>query len=174
MSIVTDSSILHSDKPFFIPDFAGRFTIHTGLAIHINRLGKNISSRFASRYYDAATACVMVEAQDHHDAIAPGDARLTGFDGSMMLGDFITFDKLANVEDIHIDTFINNEKTGNFNSQAMKIDLAHLIETSSRYFTLKMGDVIAIGNFNESHTLNIGDRLTSTINGIESLIIRIK
>lgn len=174
MSLVTDSSILYSNKPFFIPDFAESFVIYTGLAVRINRLGKNIAARFAARYYDAVAACVMVEAQNRNSLLTPCDARLTAFDGAVMLGDFMTLEKKENVKDVHIDTFINDEKIQTFGSPSMRIDIDHLIEIASRHFTLKMGDVIVSGNFNASHEIAIGERLISTVNGEESLKIRIK
>lgn len=48
-----DSAILKDGKPFFIPDFSNEVHYETELVVRINRLGKNISPRFASRYYDA-------------------------------------------------------------------------------------------------------------------------
>ena len=51
-----DSAILKDGKPFFIPDFSNEVHYETELVVRINRLGKNIASRFAHRYYDAVTS----------------------------------------------------------------------------------------------------------------------
>ena len=50
-----DSALLNDSKPFFIPDFSQQVDYETELVVRINRLGKNIAPRFASRYYDAVT-----------------------------------------------------------------------------------------------------------------------
>ena len=42
-----DSAILKDGKPFFIPDFSNEVHYETELVVRINRLGKNISPRFA-------------------------------------------------------------------------------------------------------------------------------
>ena len=46
-----DSALLKDSKPFFIPDFSQQVDYETELVVRINRLGKNIAPRFASRYY---------------------------------------------------------------------------------------------------------------------------
>lgn len=58
-----DSAILKDGKPFFIPDFSNEVHYETELVVRINRLGKNISPRFASRYYDALTVGIDFTAQ---------------------------------------------------------------------------------------------------------------
>ena len=59
-----DSAILKDGKPFFIPDFSNEVHYETELVVRINRLGKNISPRFASRYYDALTVGIDFTARD--------------------------------------------------------------------------------------------------------------
>ena len=44
-----DSALLKDSKPFFIPDFSQQVDYETELVVRINRLGKNIAPRFASR-----------------------------------------------------------------------------------------------------------------------------
>ena len=50
-----DSALLKDSKPFFIPDFCEQVDYETEMVVRICRLGKNISERFAHRYYDAVT-----------------------------------------------------------------------------------------------------------------------
>ena len=59
-----DSAILKDGKPFFIPDFSNEIHYETELVVRINRLGKNIASRFANRYYDAVTVGIDFTARD--------------------------------------------------------------------------------------------------------------
>ena len=92
-----DSAILKDNKPFFIPDFAKSFEYEGELVFHINRLGKNISERFAHRYYDAVTVGLDIASTDLlssqiQDSL-PWDLA-KGFDGSALLGEFIPVDNL--------------------------------------------------------------------------------
>ena len=57
-----ESALLKEGKPFFIPDFATAFQYETELVVRINRLGKNIASRFASRYYEEITVGKIIGA----------------------------------------------------------------------------------------------------------------
>ena len=59
-----DSAILNQGKPFFIPDHLGRIDYETEVVVRICRLGKNISERFAHRYYDALTVGIDFTARD--------------------------------------------------------------------------------------------------------------
>ena len=55
-----DSAMLKDGKPFFIPDFSNEIHYETELVVRISRLGKNISERFAHRYYDAVTGQAVI------------------------------------------------------------------------------------------------------------------
>ena len=48
-----DTAILKDGKPFFLPDFSQNMEYETELVVRICRLGRNISTKFAPRYYDA-------------------------------------------------------------------------------------------------------------------------
>ena len=62
--IKPDSAILKSDKPFFLPDFSQRVEFETELVFRICKVGKNISAKFAHRYYDAVTVGIDFTARD--------------------------------------------------------------------------------------------------------------
>ena len=47
-----DSALLKQNKPFYVPDFMGQIDYELEVVIRINRLGKGIAEKFASRYYD--------------------------------------------------------------------------------------------------------------------------
>ena len=59
-----DSSLLKDHKPFFIPDDLGRIEYETEVVVRINKLGKTVSERFASRYYDAVTVGIDFTARE--------------------------------------------------------------------------------------------------------------
>ena len=56
-----DSALLLPGRPMFYPDFTGDWQAQLYMAVHINRLGKSVSTKFAPRYYDGASVAVRVE-----------------------------------------------------------------------------------------------------------------
>src|SRR5690554_5591831 len=59
-----DSAILKNNKPFFLPDFSNEIHYETEIVIKINRLGKNISEKFAHKYYDEVAVGIDFTARD--------------------------------------------------------------------------------------------------------------
>ena len=59
-----DSALLTRGKPFFVPDNLGRIDYEAEVVVRISRLGKNIATRFAHRYYDAVTVGIDFTARD--------------------------------------------------------------------------------------------------------------
>ena len=47
-----DTALLRNNDPFFIPEFSDDIHHEVELVIKINRVGKNIQPKFASKYYD--------------------------------------------------------------------------------------------------------------------------
>ncbi len=87
-----ESSILREGKPFFIPDFAERFDYETELVVRISKLGKDVSERFAHRYYDEVSIGIDFTARDLQSRLRqdglPWDI-CKGFDGSAAIGHFV-------------------------------------------------------------------------------------
>ena len=86
-----DSALLKDSKPFFIPDFCEQVDYETEMVVRICRLGKNISERFAHRYYDAVTVGIDFTARDLQRKFrAEGKPweLCKGFDSSAAIGDW--------------------------------------------------------------------------------------
>ena len=58
-----ETALLKDGKPFFLPQFSDRIEYETELVFHISRLGKNIASKFAHRYYDSVTVGIDLTAR---------------------------------------------------------------------------------------------------------------
>ncbi len=171
--LMADSSLLLSNKPFFLPDFAEQFVARLSIALHINRLGRNIAKRFSSRYFDSVAACVAVEACNCKGMI-DGDARTNAFDGAIMLGNFFSAEKIEEFPAATVSMLIDGQETGRYSTTDMRYGFDELIEQVSNFFTLKMGDILVVESNMPPHTLTIGETLTATIDNKESLRIRIK
>lgn len=163
--LMADSSLAKSGKPWFLPDFSPEFTYRTHIVFRIGRLGKNIARRFAPRYIDAVTVGATISAAGiNHGAISQA------FDGAAMIGDFVAADNLADI----IAILSNDDFTTSLSTGEMIYKIDEIIEYVSKFFTLKIGDIIYSGFGSESGTLEIGQHLRGTINGNEVLNISIK
>lgn len=93
-----DSSIIKKNKPFFLPDFSNNIQYETELVVKIDKLGKAISKRFASRYYNEITLGIDITARDmqqRSSAMGLPWELSKGFDGSAPLGEFIPLREVA-------------------------------------------------------------------------------
>lgn len=176
--IIPDSAILKDGKPFFIPDFSETFTFYPSLVIRINRLGKNISRNFAYRYYSDVTFGITVIADDiskHFLSAGLPNSIANAFDGSAILGEFKEIERFGNINNLRLTAKINNKTVYEFNTNQMILDTDSIIEYLSKYFTLKIGDLVYTGSpLKSKQTLYFNQHITALINDIEVLSFKTK
>ena len=174
--LMADSSVIRTNKPFFVPHFAKEFTGHAAIAMHIGRLGKHIAPRFANRYCDAIAPAITVKAHsiDLPQQQETFSALSHSFDGALLLGDFTKIDPAVSINDSTVALTINSETFDAKNLSNQGVDYRKVIANLSVYFTLKMGDIIVIELSDSEMPLTPGDNATSTLNGTKLLTIRIK
>ncbi len=143
-----DSSILKDGKPFFIPDFSNQVEYETEIVVRINRLGKNIAKRFAHRYYNEVTVGIDFTARDlqkkQRDKGAPWEIS-KAFDSSAAIGRFIPLCETQGIEQIDFSLNINDKRVQHGNTSDMRFSVDEIIAYVSRFFTLKIGDLIFTG-----------------------------
>lgn len=143
-----DSALLKDGKPFFIPDFCEQVDYETEIVVRICRLGKNISERFASRYYDAVTVGIDLTARDLQRRFrAEGKPweLCKGFDNSAVIGDWVPMDKVGDVQQIEFHLDIDGQTVQRGNTSDMLFGIDRIIAYVSHFCTLKMGDLIYTG-----------------------------
>ena len=161
-----DSAILKNNKPFYIPDFTRELHYETELIVRINRLGKNISPRFAHRYYSEIGLGIDFTARDLQRNLRTAGKPwelAKAFDGSAVIGDFIPAAELGNVQDIPFRLDIDKKTVQKGNSSDMIFPIDELIAYVSRYFTLKIGDIFFTGTPAGVGCVAIGNRLEGYI-----------
>ena len=173
-----DSAIIQPGKPFFVPDFAERFEYETEIVIRINRAGKDISERFAHRYYDEVTVGIDFTARDLQEKLRskgmPWEL-CKGFDGSAGVGKFIKLSDLnCNVKDINFRLEKNGETVQRGYTGNMLFSIDQIIAFASRYFMLKTGDLIYTGTPEGIGPIQEGDVLDGYIGTERLLHLRIK
>ena len=130
-----DSALLLPGRPMFYPDFAGDWQAQLYMAVHINRLGKSVSAKFAPRYYDGASVAVRVEPVAA-DSIPSG--RLSGLDSSITHGEWIPAGELSAMKRLVID---GNEVVVDMpDAETVNRAVAWISEMTM----LRMGDIIML------------------------------
>jgi 2-keto-4-pentenoate hydratase/2-oxohepta-3-ene-1,7-dioic acid hydratase in catechol pathway len=143
-----DSSLLKNNKPFFLPDFSDNFQFEVEVVIKISKLGKGISAKFASRYYDEVTLGIDITARDiqSRQAKAGMPWELSKcFDGAAPIGSFIPVSSVKDMTDLDFRLEINNKVVQKSNTSDLIFCLDEIIEYVSKFFTLKTGDLIFTG-----------------------------
>ena len=161
-----DSAVLKDHKPFFIPDHMGRIDYETEIVVRISKLGKNISERFAHRYYDAVTVGIDFTARELQKKLRsegkPWDL-CKGFDGSAALGEWVSLDKFRDIQALHFHLDINGNTVQEGCTSDMLYRVDQLIAYISQYFTLKSGDILYTGTPAGVGPVHIDDHLEGYI-----------
>jgi len=161
-----DTAQLKNNKPFYIPDFSQELHYETELIIKINRLGKNIAPKFAHRYYSEIGLGVDFTARDLQrklkDQGKPWEIS-KAFDNSAVIGNFLPVEKLGNVQDIRFRLDLNGQTVQNGHAADMIFPIDELIAYISRFFTLKIGDILFTGTPAGVGTVKPEDKLQGFI-----------
>ena len=161
-----DSAILKSNKPFYIPDFSNDVHYEVELIVKFNRLGKNIDSKFASRYFSEIGLGIDFTARDLQQQLK-AEGRpweiCKAFDNSAVIGEFIPVSELGDIQKINFRLDINGKTVQQGNSADMIFPISELFSHISRYFTIKIGDILFTGTPVGVGPVKIGDRLEGYI-----------
>lgn len=172
-----ETALLKDGKPFFLPHFSERIEHEVEVAVRICRLGKNIAPRFAYRYYDAFTVGVDFTARDLQARLreqgAPWEIA-KAFDGSAALGTWVDKDTLPLEEGIPFSLQINGTTVQSGNTRDMICSIDEIIAYVSRFFTLKMGDIIYTGTPQGVGAVHINDHITGYLDDNKVLEFNVK
>jgi len=161
-----DTSLLKNNKPFYIPDFTNELHYETELIIKFNRLGKNIDSIFANRYYAEIGLGIDFTARDLQRKLKaegkPWEIS-KAFDNSAVIGNFLPVTELGDVQNIQFRLDLNGKTVQNGNSSDMIFQINELVAYVSRFFTIKIGDLLFTGTPVGVGKVEVGDRLEGYI-----------
>lgn len=172
-----DSSLLKDGKPFFVPDDMGRIDYETEIVVRICRLGKAIPARFAHRYYDAVTVGIDFTARELQAELRKKGLpweMCKGFDGAAAIGEWVSVEKFRDVQALQFHLDINGKTVQEGRTSDMLFKIDEIIEYTSKYFTLKTGDIIYTGTPVGVGPVNIDDHLTGYIEDRKVLEFNIK
>lgn len=163
-----DSALLKDSKPFFIPDFSKEVHYETELVVRINRLGKNIASRFAHRYYDALTVGIDFTARDLQRKFraegSPWELS-KGFDSSAAIGEFAPVDRYKDIQNLRFWLTIDGQEVQGGSTADMLFKVDDIIAYVSRFVTLKIGDLLFTGTPAGVGPVSVGQHLQGYLEG---------
>jgi len=164
--IKPDTAMLRRNRPFYIPSFSNNLHHEVELVLKIEKVGKNISPKFASRFYSSVGIGIDFTARDLQDKLKgkglPWE-KAKAFDYSAAFSD--TFLPLSDFDKdkIPFRLDINGETRQIGNSSQMIFPFDELVVHISHYFSLKTGDLIYTGTPSGVGAVKIGDRLQAYI-----------
>ena len=172
-----DSALLKDGKPFFVPAFTERCDYETEVVVRICRLGRSIAPRWAHRYYDQVTVGIDFTARDLQERLrAEGKPweLCKGFDGSAAIGEMIPKDELPDVQNLHFHLDINGKTVQQGHTADMLFKVDEVVSYISRFFTLKMGDLIYTGTPAGVGPVHEGDHLEGYLEGRKVLEFNVR
>ena len=138
----------------------------TELIVKINRLGKNIDSAFSNRYYAEIGLGVDFTARDLQRKLKaegkPWEIS-KAFDNSAVIGNFLPVSEFSDIQNIQFRMDLNGKTVQNGNSSEMIFKINELVAYVSRFFTIKIGDILFTGTPVGVGQVAIGDRLEGFI-----------
>ena len=172
-----DTAILLKKQPFFIPDFSNDVHHEVEVLVKINRIGKHIDQKFAHKYYDEIGLGIDFTARD-----LQADLKSKGlpwekakcFDGSAVIGNWINKKEIPNIDNIAFSLKKNDKIVQNGNTSHMLWKIDEIIEYVSKFFTLKIGDVIFTGTPAGVDRVLANDKLEGFLENKSMFSIKIK
>ena len=172
-----DTSVLLKKQPFFIPHFSKQVQHEVELLIKITKVGKHIDKKFAHKYYDEIGLGIDFTARDLQQQLKQKGLpweKAKAFDGSAVIGKFVSKNQFESLDTISFSLKKNDQVVQQGNSSQMLWKFDELIEYISKYFTLKIGDVIFTGTPAGVASVNPDDVLAGFIANEEFFKIKIK
>ena len=158
-----DSALLRNNDPFYIPEWSNDLHHEVELIVKICRLGKSIERKFAHRYYTEVGLGIDFTARDVQNALKhkglPWE-KAKAFDQSAVISsEFVLLDSLPDKNSIHFRLDINGKTVQEGDSSLMIFPIEEIITQVSKYFTLKVGDLIYTGTPAGVGPVKVGDRM---------------
>lgn len=145
-----DSAILPHRHPFYIPEWTEDVHYEVEVIVRISRLGKYIQEEFSPRYYTEVGLGIDFTARDVQARCKEKGhpwEKAKAFDGSAVVSShFLPLDKLGKgIQDLDFRLEKNGEVVQSGNTSHMLFGVDHLVAYTSKYMTLKMGDLLFTG-----------------------------
>jgi acylpyruvate hydrolase len=173
-----ETALLPKRNPFYYPDFTQDLHHEVELVLRVCKLGKHIEPQFAHTYYDAIGIGIDFTARDVQQKCKekglPWEIA-KGFDHSAPVSEkFISVNAFSDLKNISFSLMKNGEKAQTGTTADMIFDFDSLIAYISKFFTLKIGDLIFTGTPAGVSAVKVGDKLEAYIGEEKLLTVNVK
>lgn len=175
--IKPDSAVLRNNDPFYLPDFSDDIHYEAEIYVRIHKKGKNIDEKFAPKYYSEIGIGIDLTARDVQQKCKEKGLpweKAKGFDGSAPLSETLPVSGYSDIQDIRFELHLNGEVVQQGWTGDMIFPVNRIIAEASKYFMLKIGDLIFTGTPAGVGRLKAGDRLEALIEGKKMLDFAIR
>ena len=172
-----DSAVLLKQHPFVIPEFSNDVHHEVEILVKINKVGKYIEPRFASNYYDEIGLGIDFTARDVQNQLKEKGLpweKAKAFDGSAVIGDFLSKNDFNSLENISFELRNNGNAVQKGNTSHMLWKIDELIAHVSQFFTLKKGDILFTGTPEGVNAVKPNDVLEGFIENKKLFRIQVK
>ncbi len=172
-----DTAIQPKGHPFFIPHHSNNIHHEVELVIKIKKTGKHIEEKYAHRYYSEIGLGIDFTARDIQEKCKQNGLpweKAKGFDGSAQIGrEFINKSKL-DIQNIDFHLKKNGEIVQSGNSKDMIFSFDMIIAYISKFYTLKIGDLIYTGTPEGVNKISANDNLEGYIGSKKMFDVMVK
>ena len=172
-----DTAVQPKGHPFFIPDFSNDVHYEVELVLKIQKSGKYIEEKFAHKYYSKIGLGIDFTARDIQNKCKSQGLpweKAKGFDGSAQISKKFIEKTELELDNISFRLEKNGEIVQSGNSSEMIFNFDKIISYISRFYTLKIGDLIYTGTPSGVGKVIAGDELTGFITNKEMFKVIIK
>jgi acylpyruvate hydrolase len=163
-----DSALVIDNRPFFYPDFSKNVHHELEVVIRIDRLGRSIEEKFASRYFSEIALGVDFTARDLQDEQKkkglPWEIA-KGFDYSAPVSKFLPVSDFKDIHKLSFKLDLNGKTVQDGTTSLMIFSFEKIIAYVSRFMTLKTGDLIYTGTPAGVGPVSVNDRLEAYLEG---------
>nr|WP_315125170.1 fumarylacetoacetate hydrolase family protein [uncultured Capnocytophaga sp.] len=172
-----DTAIHNLEIPYYLPDFTQNLHYEVEIVLKINQNGKCISKKFARKYYDELSVGIDFTARDLQAELSQKGLsweKAKAFDGSAIIGKFFHKNTLGDLSSLSF----RLEKNGTVVQQGITNDMLWhfdaIIAETSRYFTLRKGDLIFTGTPKGVGKVSQGDILEGFLANEKGFSLKVK
>lgn len=172
-----ETAIQPKGHPFFIPDFSDDIHYEVEVVVKIDKTGKNIEEKYAYKYYNEIGLGIDFTARDvQDDCKAKGLPweKAKGFDGAAQISKTFINKSELDLNNILFRLEKNGEQVQVGNSKDMLFSFDAIIAHISKFYTLKIGDLIYTGTPAGVGKVEKGDILNGFIGEKEMFQILVK
>ncbi len=160
-----DTSLLLKNRDFYYPDFSKDIHYETEIVVRIDKIGKHIDEKFAHKYYSEIGLGIDFTARDLQKECKkkghPWEIAKAFEHAAPLSQDFISKKELP--ENINFKLLLNGKEVQNSCTNEMLFSIDKLISYISKFFALKIGDLIFTGTPAGTGPVQIGDHLQGYI-----------